>query len=118
MGMGVSKVRTKVTDGDTIQLQSINKAHFEPVTSQFATVKQVTQLYTGRWVVGEDIVAGRYVAAPASGNGNFVVYDALGLPKVNEILGDSGVKQVTADLKNGEIIVISSLNQVNFTPQN
>lgn len=118
MDMGVSKVRTKISIGDEIQLQSINKVHFEPVTSPFVTLKQPTQLYSGMWVVGEDIVNGRYTATPGSGNGNFIVYGKSGLPKANEILGDSGVKQVTVNLDDGDIIMVSNLNQVTLTPSN
>lgn len=116
-GMGVSKVRTKLVNGEQIQLQSINKTHFEPVTAQFVTDHKALSLYSGRFVVGEDIGKGRYTVATTSGGGNFLVY-THGLPKVNEILGNNGVKQITVDLKDGDIITISALNQVNFTPVN
>lgn len=117
-GMGVSKVRVKLVKDEQIQLQSINKTHFEPVTTQFVTDHKAVSLYSGRFVVGEDIGKGRYTAVPGSGTGNFIVYDKSGVAKTNEILGGNGVKQVTIDLNDGDIVTIVSLNQVNFTPVN
>ncbi|SMC20876.1 hypothetical protein SAMN02745134_01128 [Clostridium acidisoli DSM 12555] len=115
-GQGVAKVRVKIENGDQIQLQGINKTHFEPVTAPFATSSQTVNIYSGSWTVGEDIVKGRYNASTANGGGNFVVYDSNGLPKTNEILGDGGVKQVTVDLNDGDIVTVASLNQVTLTP--
>lgn len=117
-GIGVAKIRTKITNGDKIQLLGINKAHFEPVASSFNTTNQITQLYTGTWIVGEDIAEGTYIATSSKGSGNFAVYNKNGLAKVNKILGASGVKEVTVDLEDDNIIVISNLNQVTLTPQN
>lgn len=113
--IGVSKVRVKISNGDVIKLQGINKTHFEPVTASFVKSVQNVSLYAGRFIVGEDIAAGRYVASAPSGSGNFVVYSSK-MPVVNEILGQSGVKNVTVDLKNGNEINIAGLNQVNFVP--
>ena len=116
-GQGVEKTRVNIKEGDKIELQSINKAHFEPVTSSFVTSLQTTNIYAGDWVIGEDVYSGRYIVTPGSGSGNFVVYDATtGLPKTNEILGTNGVKQVTVDLSDGDRISVSSLNQVTLTP--
>lgn len=115
--MGVSKVRVKLVKNEQIQLESINKTHFEPVTVAFSIEHKATALCSGRWVVGEDIGSGRYVATPKGGSGNFIVYKN-GMPKVNEILGDSGVKQVTINLEEGDIVTIMSLNEVDLAPQN
>lgn len=117
-GMGVSKVRVKLVKDEQIKLESINKTHFEPVTAQFVTYHKALSLYSGRFVVGEDIGKGRYTATPASGGGNFIVTSKDGDNKSNEVLGEDGVKQVTVDLDDGDIINISSLNQVNFAPAN
>lgn len=119
-GMGVPKVRAKVADNDKIQLQGINKVHFEPVTSSFVTEVKPLSLYSGVWKTGEDIAVGRYKAAPASGSGNFIVYDKTGMPKVNEVLGGDagGVKEVTFDVSKGDVINIANLSQVNITPAN
>lgn len=116
--MGISKVRVKLVKDEQIQLASINSTHFEPVTAAFVTEHKAMSLYSGRWVVGEDIGSGRYIATPANGAGNFIVYGKMGMPKVNEILGDGGVQQVTINLDDGDIITIMSLNQVDLTPQN
>lgn len=116
-GLGVNKVRVRISDGDEVKIQGISKTHFEPVSAPFITAVKNTNLYSGRFTTGEDIAAGRYKAVAPSGSGNFIVYDKNNLPVTNEILGgDLGVKDVTVDLKDGDIIAISSLNQVNLTP--
>lgn len=116
-GIGVNKVRTKISDGDEIKLQGISKTHFEPVSTPFVTTVKNMNLYSGRFTVGEDIAAGRFKASVSKGNGNFVVYDKSNIPITNEILGQSiGVRDITMDLKDGDIIAISSLKQVNLTP--
>lgn len=117
-GMGVSKVRAKLVKDEQIKLEGINKTHFEPVTAQFVTDHKAVSLYSGRFIVGEDIGKGRYIVTPAGGSGNFIVTGSDGSGKSNEILGEDGVKQVTVDLDDGDIINISSLNQVNFAPAN
>ncbi len=116
--MGISKVRVKLVKDEQIQLASINNTHFEPVTAAFVTEHKAISLYSGRWVVGEDVGNGRYIATPTSGAGNFIVYDKMGIPKVNEILGDGGVQQVTINLDDGDVITVMSLNQVDLAPQN
>lgn len=117
-GMGVSKVRVKLVGDEQIKLESINKTHFEPVTAKLVTDHNAISLYSGRFIVGEDIGKGRYTATSTGGTGNFIIYNKSNIPKTNEILGDSGVKQVTVDLDDGDIITISGLNQVNFAPTN
>ena len=115
--LGVSKVRVNVSDGDAISLEGINKTHFEPVTIPFVTKVQAVSMYSGSWVVGEDVAAGRYVAAPTSGSGNFVVNATNGTAVVNEILGgDMGVKNVTINLTDGQTINVGGINQVDLTP--
>lgn len=115
--MGVSKVRVKLVKDEQIQLSGINKTHFEPVTAAFITEHKAASLHSGRWIVGEDVGSGRYVVTPKAGSGNFIVYKK-GMPKVNEILGANGVKQVTTNLDEGDVITIMSLDGVDFAPQN
>lgn len=76
-----------------------------------------TTLSTGKFVVGEDIPAGRYVCTSDS-SGNFIVTNKNGLPIINEILGndDLGVSKVTSDFKDGEKIEISGIKNVHFAP--
>jgi len=115
--LGVSKVRVNILAGDKISVQGINKVHFQPVTTPFVVKVQTVSMHSGSWVVGEDIAAGRYAATPTSGSENFIVNDKDGAPAVNEILGgDMGVKNVTVDLTDGEIINIGGIRQVNLTP--
>lgn len=77
-----------------------------------------TTLNAGRFTVGTDIPAGRYVIT-GDGMGNFFIYDENGLPKVNEILdtsGELGVTSVTTNIVDGQEIEISGLDAVKFTP--
>lgn len=116
--MGVSQVRVKISDNDEIQLQGIKNVHFEPVTTEFQTSVVETKLHSGEWIVGEDIVSGRYKVTAPSGTGNFVIFDGS-MPVTNEILGgETGVKEVSVNLKDKERIEISNLNEVKFEPAN
>ena len=88
----------------------------------FEKNEEVT-LFTGEWVVGEDIKAGRYVITTDEGeSGNFFIKESPdGSSRENEILGvsaiGSGVSSITTYLKDGEVIEISGLNNVYFTPK-
>ena len=109
--LGVSKVTTNLKDGEEIKISGIKNVKFTPVETGFSS-----ELGAGTWEVGLDIEQGKYIAEVNEGQGNFVVYDN-GFPKVNEILdasGNMGVPSVTLNLKDGEIIKISSLNNVIF----
>ena len=77
----------------------------------------LTTLNTGKFEVGTDIPEGRYVIT-GDGNGNLFIYDENDVPYVNEILGggDFGVESVTTDIKSGDKIEISGINNVTFTP--
>lgn len=79
---------------------------------------EAVDLFTGTWMVGTDVPAGRFVIT-GEGSGNFFVRDKSGYSVVNEILDDSenwGVSSVTFDLEDGQEIEISGLNNVYFTP--
>jgi hypothetical protein len=115
---GVQKVRVRVSSGDQISISGLASVTFTPVTTPFSTTHTSTSLYAGNFTVGEDVGAGRYVATPGAGqSGNFMV---SGTDSYNEILGGSsangGVPSVTVNLTNGDVIAISGLSQVTFTP--
>jgi hypothetical protein len=116
---GVPKVRVRLSDGDYIQISSLSKVIFTPVVAAFVTFYGAASLYAGTFTVGEDIAAGRYVAQAAAGqSGNFIV---SGTDSYNEILGSSeagGVPNVTVTLTNGDVVELSGLSRVNFTPTN
>jgi hypothetical protein len=110
--MGVSSVTTDLEDGQEIEISGMDAVTFKP-----AETKMSNKLSAGTWEVGLDIEPGRYDATTASGMGNFVIYNDMGLPSTNEILdasGDMGVKTITVTLKEGQRISISGLNEVNF----
>lgn len=80
------------------------------------TSAEQTSLGAGEFEVGTDINQGRYVITASEGSGNLFVYEGS-MPVVNEILGaDFGVKSVTADLEEGDVIQIMGLPNVDFTP--
>ncbi len=83
------------------------------------TAKEV-ELFAGEFVVGEDVVPGRYEITSLKGTGNFVVYDGE-MPVVNEILTDNasnqiGITKLEVDLSEGNTIQISGINKVLFKP--
>jgi hypothetical protein len=118
-GDGVPVVRARISNGDQIQISGLSNVTFTPVTAPLVTAHTTVNLYAGRWVVGQDIGVGRYVATPGPGqSGNFVV---SGSDSYNEILsGDSslrGVPSVTVGLAKGDVIEISGMSQVTMTAQ-
>lgn len=119
-GQGVSKVRVKISDSDSIQISGLSQVTLTPVTTPFVSTYQLSSLYSGSFIVGQDIGAGRYIVTPGAGeSGNFYV---TGVDSYNEILGGNstygGVPSLTVNLTNGDTIDISGLNQVTFTPTN
>lgn len=116
-GLGVDKVRAKISEGDQIKISGLSNVTFTPVTAKFVTQQKAVDLYAGTFVVGEDVGEGRYKVTPGSGqSGNFIVNDGA---SYNEVLGsDFGVPEVTANLSNGDKITISGLSKVTFTPNN
>jgi hypothetical protein len=116
-GLGVSKVRAKISNGDQITISNLSKVTFSPVSAPLVTAYGPQTLYAGTFTVGEDIAPGRYVATPGSGeSGNFQVF---GDDEYNEILGGPnglGVPNVTVTVKKGDVIAISGLSQVNMNP--
>lgn len=83
------------------------------------TAKEV-ELFAGEFIVGENVVPGRYDITSLDGVGNFVVYDGE-MPIVNEILtnqagGQIGVTKIQIDLYEGNRIQISGINKVLLKP--
>ncbi|MDP4146726.1 MAG: hypothetical protein Q8936_19985 [Bacillota bacterium] len=114
--IGVSKYRAVMVDGSKFKAEGMGIS-VQPVKNTLMPYGNAT-IYAGYWIVGKDVTKGRYKAAAASGSGNFIILGNDGLPKTNEILGDSGVKEVVIDLSDNDLIQVSSLNQVNLTPTN
>ncbi|MDR2930907.1 MAG: hypothetical protein LBV06_08415 [Propionibacteriaceae bacterium] len=113
LGLGVPSVTVDLLADMEVEIKRISEVTFTPAETVSATT-----LTTGRWVVGIDIPAGRYTAAPAdpADAGNFFVHEKSGLPAVNEILGgDHGVPNVAVNLKDGQTVHISGITTVNFT---
>ena len=116
----VPKVRVQISDGDQIQVSGLSNVTFTPVTTPFITAQKATSLYAGTFTVGQDIGSGRYVVSPGAGqSGNFTV---SGSDSYNEILGNDKsmgeVPNLTVNLTDGDIVAISGLSIVTFTPAN
>ncbi len=79
-----------------------------------------TALGAGSFTVGADLPAGRYVITPKAGeSGNLSASSKSDPLAINEVLGDAGglgVPSVTSTLTKGEVVKISGLSQVTFTP--
>jgi hypothetical protein len=114
---GVPKYRAVLIDGGKIKLSGVS-ATFTPAKRTLLPYQEL-ELFTGYWVVGIDVSNGRYKVTPlGSDSGNFLVFNDKGYPKTNEILGgDYGVSEVVVNLNDGDLIQLSSLTSVKFTPE-
>lgn len=110
-------------DKQTTSVQSTNKSNNKSDVkpkSDKNTAKAVT-LGAGTFTVGKDIQPGRYVIKATAGSGN-LGSEGGGDEDINVILGDTvdndlgQVTSYTADLKKGEKIEISGIDQTSFTP--
>lgn len=116
----VPKIRVQISSGDQISISGLSSVTFTPVTTPFVTSQTTTDLYAGTFTVGQDVAAGRYVVTPDSGqSGNF---STSGNSDYNEILGSDKsldeVPSLTVTLNKGDVIAISGMSQVTFTPSN
>lgn len=113
-----STVQSEIKENAPTQTE--DKASEASIPTRDNSSAELTTLFSGTFTVGEDIPEGRYVITGA-GSGNLLVYEKE-LPIVNEILDDGssgmniGVSSVTTDIANGNVIEISGLNEVIFTP--
>lgn len=91
----------------------------EPEPEPEVVLEPVT-LGSGKFEVGVDIPAGKYIISTQEAQGTIATYDSWGLLDVNEMLGtapDYYVNNITTELEEGGSIEISGLNQVLFTPK-
>lgn len=113
--LGITKYRAILPEGAKIKLSGVS-INTKPIKSSLSPYGNTT-IYTGYWIVGQDITAGRYKASPQSGSGNFFIYGNDGSVKTNEILGgDMGVNEVVVNLQDGDIINVASLKNVKLIP--
>lgn len=119
---GIPKMRLKLNKGDIVNINGVNKTHFEPVKSPLvgSTPKKIS-LYQGRFVVGEDIAPGKYTIIGVKGSGSVNVYDNK-IDSTRQVISDQHEnvlhfpKQATITLKNGNPIFIIGIEQVDFIP--
>jgi len=91
-------------------------------SEEYTNTAVETELFAGTFIVGEDVVAGRYDVTTEGGTGNFVVYEGQ-MPVVNEVLTNDtdntlgiGVTKIQIDLKDEQSIEIAGLNAVILKP--
>ena len=114
-GLGISRYRVPLRNGFTIKIKGMT-VNPRPVKNVLMPYTNIT-LWSGYWFVGTNITEGRYTVSVAKGSGNFVVYNKDGKLKVNEILGGTyGIENVVVNFKDGDLIHISGLNNIKFTP--
>ena len=81
--------------------------------------KEPVELFSGTWMVGEDIDLGRYEITTTNGqSGNIFIKKDGSSSYVNDILGDSShsVDRISIYLTGGEEIEIIGIDPVIFTP--
>lgn len=114
-GLGVTKIHAYLFNDYTISISGLNTVNLVP-----ADLSPKTELTSGQYLVGLEIVPGTYIAsAPDGGFGNFNV-TRNGMPIVYEMLGKDdvmglGVEKVKFTAKEGDYIDISGLNRVTLT---
>lgn len=112
----IDKYRAILIDEAVIELSGV-KAKFTPA-KEITIPYEEFEIYSGIWIVGQDITEGRYLVTPTDGNGNFVVYGSNGRLKTNEILGGNyGVDEVVINVEDGDMIDIGGINKVGFKPE-
>lgn len=113
--LGITQYKAILLEGSKIQIKSMS-ANFKPIKRNLVPYKE-TNIYSGYWVVGQDLSSGRYKAVATSGSGNFMVFSSDGGSKTNEILGgDIGVKEVIINLEDGDIIDTKGIRNVKLSP--
>ncbi|MFR5265203.1 hypothetical protein [Clostridium sp.] len=113
----VENVTCDLSKGTQIQISSMNKVVFTPASTSLHTI-----LGAGTWTVGLDVNTGKYTAVPVNGSGNFIIYSPNGTEIVNQNLTSStnpaqgAVQSYNCALVTGDVIKISSMNEVKLEP--
>ena len=99
-----------------------NKKSDKEKKKNYINTAETVELFTGEFIVGKDVKAGRYDIRCEDSSGNFFVYEGDS-PVVNEILTSSieekfslDVTKIQYDLKDGQKIIISDLDSVFLSP--
>lgn len=111
---GVKSVTIDAKTNQSIKISGTDSMVFTPAVTEL-----LSSLSSGTWVVGIDIKPGKYTVTAPSGSGNINITSKNLSSYVNEILtADTsdkyGVTTINVTLENGNIIRISSLDQVDF----
>ncbi len=114
---GVPQIRVRISTGDQIQVSGLSQVFFTPVATPFVTTHSAVTLYAGTWTVGQDLGPGHYVATPGAGESGTVVVTSEGINET--VSGDrsqGSAPSFTFNVKDGDMIEISGLGQLNLTP--
>ncbi|QBO37013.1 hypothetical protein EQG49_11405 [Periweissella cryptocerci] len=106
----VDSVTSYLVKGDKLKVEGIPSIKLIPVASN----PSATVLGSGNYLVGTDIMPGRYTLTALQGSGNVQTDDG----EVNEIMGTTEdselgqVKTVTTELEKGQVLTIEGVNQL------
>lgn len=101
---GVPSVTITLRQGDVVTVNLTTSVTFTPAV---LTLRRT--LPTGIWLVGRDMMPGRYKVVPASGtHGKFTVERKGGGDDVAEVIGQDGygVPSVTLTLRQGDVVEV------------
>lgn len=108
----VDKMRIKVIDGTKLNINGVDKTHFEPVKDQPQLTDTI--INAGRY---ENFKPGRYTITALYGNGAVYIMNKNGSEQ-QQILSDgiagTDPKSATVDIKKDDVIFNSGIRQIQF----
>lgn len=112
-GYGISSVTVDLDGTHMVHVDGIDYVVITPVATELSN-----ELTAGIWEVGKDIEAGAYsvIPAPDFSVGYLQIFEEGETPRVFEFLDASPNSKIEVQLKDGQIIKISSLNMLQFEP--
>lgn len=120
-GSDASKAPAADTEAKAETEAPAAEAEAEPAAEEaYVNTAKDVELFAGDFVVGKDIVEGRYVVTTEEKAGTFIVYDSEGLPVTTEVLGTAtemlAVEKIELDLFEGQKVSVTGINKVQLKP--
>lgn len=110
---GVDSISVDLREYYEVEVSELDQITLKPLkTIETNTVS------SGDWVVGLDIKAGRFTAlVDESESGRISIYDTSGYIRFSENLGGAlTANEISIDLKIGEILIVSNINNLELRP--